>query len=115
LQVDFGAVVVNTLPLRNKLIATQKDLVARLGKVVQAIPRDIMLAASRKYKDLQANLLQTPKDIEGVDQQRKFIESLPNKIQAIVEEMEAAQPWCAQILVVFILVSHGYCLYKVLH
>jgi hypothetical protein len=98
LQADFGAVVINTLPLRNKLIATQKDLFARLGKVVQAVPREIMQATSRKYKELQAQLLLTPKDIEGVDQQRKLIEGLPNKIQALVEEMEVAQPWYAPVL-----------------
>lgn len=53
LQVDLGAALVNTIAVRDKLLATQKDLVARLTKLLQSVPREMMVSASKRYKELQ--------------------------------------------------------------
>lgn len=94
-QVDFGTVVVSCTAVREKLVATQRDLIARLTKLLLGVPRAVMQATTRKYRELQTQLMQATTSIEDVDEQRALIESLPNKIQEVVEEMEAAQPWCA--------------------
>ena len=44
---------VNNAAVRDKLIATQRDLVARLTKVLQSVPRELMATAAKRYKDLQ--------------------------------------------------------------
>lgn len=95
MQVDFGAVVVNAEPIRATLVATQRDLIARLGALVQTVPQEVVLAAARRYKELQAALLQKPATIEDVDAQRAMIDNLPNAVREVVEGLEAAQPWCA--------------------
>jgi hypothetical protein len=95
LQVDFGAIVVSTTAARDKLIAQQRDLVARLLKLLQTVPRDIVVTAARRYKELQAALAAKPSNIEDVDVQRALIAALPAKVAAISDDMEAAQPWCA--------------------
>jgi hypothetical protein len=94
LQVDFGAVLVSNTVVREKLVATQKDFISRLIKAVQGIPRASMVATTRKYKELQSLLIASPTTVEDVDSQRTLIQNLPSKIREIVDEMEAAQPWC---------------------
>lgn len=94
MQMDFGTVLVTNTAVKEKLVATQRDLVLRLLKVLQTVPRDAMVAVARRYKELQAQLLQKPECLEDVDRQRRLIEDLPAKIQELAADAEAVQPWC---------------------
>lgn len=93
MQMDFGTVLVSNAAVKEKLLATQRDLVVRLLKMLQAVPREAMVAVARRYKELQAQLLQKPECLEDVDRQRRLIEDLPAKIQELTAEAETVQPW----------------------
>lgn len=92
-QMDFGTVLVSNGAVKEKLLAKQRELVAGLNKVLQTVPREAMVAVARRYKDLQAQLLQKPECLEDVDRQRRLIEDLPAKIQELTADAEAVQPW----------------------
>jgi hypothetical protein len=93
-QVDLGAVLVSHEALREKLIAAAKDLMLRLLRLLQTKPREIVAAASKHYKDIQAQLLQGHASVEDVAARRELIASLPSKLNNIIAEVELAAPWC---------------------
>lgn len=96
MQMDFGTVLVSNSTVKERLLAKQLELVSGLSKVLQTVPREAMVAVARRYKDLQAQLLQKPECLEDVDRQRKLIEDLPAKIQELTADAEAVQPWCGR-------------------
>jgi gentisate 1,2-dioxygenase len=77
---SFGPVHVTVTALRDRLIEHQEDLVKRLNKLVLSVPRDLVAAVTKKYKDITAALMSKPSTIEEVEAQRSLIENLPNKV-----------------------------------
>lgn len=76
----FGPILVTVASLRERLLDHQGDLVKRLNKLVVSVPRDMVAAVTKKYKEITAVLMSKPSTIEDVEAQRSLIESLPNKV-----------------------------------
>ena len=79
--ISLGLVHVNISKTRELLVKKQEKLVALLKGLAARVPRRAMAAVSSKFSELNKQLLAKANSVEDVDEQRKFIESLPVKVR----------------------------------
>lgn len=60
---------------------------AALRALAARIPRRIVESANARYKDIERTLLGRTRNVEEVEEQRKFIEALPMKIAELRVEV----------------------------
>jgi hypothetical protein len=75
--------------VRELLVKKKASLVSTLKSLAARVPRQMMQGVSAKFAEIEKILKVKTVAIEDVDQQRKYIESLPNKIMELVGEVDA--------------------------
>ncbi|GAX80571.1 hypothetical protein CEUSTIGMA_g8008.t1 [Chlamydomonas eustigma] len=91
--ISIGLVYVNTAKVREALVKKKEKLVIMLKALCARIPRKMMQSADVKFKEIDRVLRMKPSCLEDVDEARKYIDSLPNKIGELMSDLEATRPW----------------------
>ncbi|KAG1679690.1 hypothetical protein FOA52_006209 [Chlamydomonas sp. UWO 241] len=91
--VSVGLVYVQTAKTRDMLLQRKAKLVSLLKLLVARVPRKMMSALDVKFKEIERQLRAKTTSLEDVDEQRKYIEALPQKLGEIYTELELAKPW----------------------
>ncbi|KAG2485619.1 hypothetical protein HYH03_015682 [Edaphochlamys debaryana] len=91
--ISLGLVQVNLAKTREMLVKKQEKLVALLKALAARVPRRAMAAVSSKFAEIDRALKAKVNNLEDVDEQRTYIEQLPNKIQELMADVEAQRGW----------------------
>ena len=91
--ISIGLLYVSTVKAREVLVKKKEKLVSLLKALFARIPRKMMLGLDSKFKEIEKNLRQKPSNLEEIDDQRKYIEALPIKLNELQGDLEASKPW----------------------
>ncbi|KXZ54227.1 hypothetical protein GPECTOR_5g319 [Gonium pectorale] len=91
--ISLGLVQVNLAKTRELLVKKQEKLVSLLKLLAARVPRRAMAAVSAKFAEIDRTLKLKANNLEDVDEQRKYIEALPNKIADLMADVEAQRGW----------------------
>ncbi|KAG2439747.1 hypothetical protein HYH02_010624 [Chlamydomonas schloesseri] len=91
--ISLGLVQVNLVKTRELLVKKQEKLVALLKSLAARVPRRAMNAVSIKFAEIDRALKAKATNLEDVDEQRRYIESLPNKVSELMADVEAQRGW----------------------
>lgn len=64
---------------------------ALLKALCARVPRKMMAGVTAKFVEIERVLRNKTNNLEDVDEQRKYIEALPNKILELVQDIEATK------------------------
>ncbi|GLC56009.1 hypothetical protein PLESTB_001054700 [Pleodorina starrii] len=91
--ISLGLVQVNLAKTRELLVKKQEKMVSLLKGLAARVPRRAMASVSSKFAEIDRALKAKANNLEDVDEQRKYIEQLPNKINDLMGEVEAQRGW----------------------
>lgn len=77
--------------VRELLIKKKEKLVGLLKALCSRVPKKMMAAVSAKFQEIDKVLRVKTTCVEDVDEQRKYIESLPNKIAELMQDVETTK------------------------
>ncbi|GLI62391.1 hypothetical protein VaNZ11_005010 [Volvox africanus] len=91
--ISLGLVQVNIVKTRELLVKKQEKLVSLLKGLAARVPRRAMASVSSKFAEIDRALKAKANNLEDVDEQRKYIEALPNKVNDLMADVEAQRGW----------------------
>ncbi|EFJ44217.1 dynein heavy chain 2, partial [Volvox carteri f. nagariensis] len=91
--ISLGLVQINLSKTRELLVKKQEKLVSLLKGLAARVPRRSMASVSSKFAEIDRALKAKANNLEDVDEQRKYIEQLPNKIADLMAEVENQRGW----------------------
>eukprot|EP00798_Chlamydomonas_sp_ICE-L_P016862 gene16862-23130_t len=84
-----GIAHVSVLKTREVLVKKKEKLVNLLVALCSKVPKRMMQALTAKFQEIDKALRVKTGNLEEVDETRKYIDSLPNKIGELMAEIEA--------------------------
>ncbi|KAJ9531689.1 hypothetical protein QJQ45_021839, partial [Haematococcus lacustris] len=94
---DSPTVALRASQVRETLLKKQEKVVSLLKALCARVPRKMMTAVTAKFVEIEKVLRAKTSCLEDVDEQRKYIEALPNKVMELMLEIEASKPWYEQL------------------